>query len=823
VFPHLKNVYTPPMRLSAAFLLFLLLPIANHPTTPPQPTRELYDALNALRLDPSSVYQITPENHIELRRGDAKVSFDQGELIFFQPLNSQITGAVFFGRGHILTLPRDTIERQQLARFLGSPILDQDFASAYLRFTDDTADDLHQQLHSAAIQSELHPDSLTRWEPIVAVLNPAQSLRIAFGALMSSPQPYFYASLDGIATGPFDLLVDPMRSEPFLLGQVHKSSNTEFYDTWASYKLIAVTSPPPGFHALHYSIETSIALDHALDATATIKLHSQGTGDRLLIFGLSRALNVDSVTTDNNRPLEYFQNQNLTPQDRSVRGSDYLLVALPAAMPRNAEFSIRLHYHGDIIVDAGNNVLFVGAHESWYPHLGDASDFATYDLTMRWPRRLRLIATGTKLDETDDGAFRVGHWKPEKPISVAGFNLGEYSSASVPSPGYTVDVYANRQVEQELTSRLSNSAASDLEGRVNLKHPGLNIGPGIQPLPPNPAAGLKQLGKDIDASIHFYETYSGPFPFHNLSVSQIPGTFGQGWPGLLYVSTYSFLSTDVQRRAGLTSISQEHFTDLVPFHEVAHQWWGNTVGWSSYRDQWINEAIANYLTLLFADARKTPEHALHLWLQRYRQNLVEKAPNADEPADRIGALALGSRLNSSKSPRAYEDLIYAKGTWVMHMLREMLRQPGPNPDARFISLFHTLIAKYSGRALTTADLQREVEAIMTPAMDLEGGHSMEWFFAQWVQGTGTPHYRVEFSTHKTATAYVIHGKLFQSSVPPSFIARVPIYATNLQGHATFLGTIVAAAPETQFTLTSPISPHKLQIDPQQTLLCTTPE
>ncbi len=347
-------------------------------------------------------------------------------------------------------------------------------------------------------------------------------------------------------------------------------------------------------------------------------------------------------------------------------------------------------------------------------------------------------------------------------------------------------------------------------------------------MPPNPAIALKQLGKDIDASIRFYETYSGPFPFRNLSVSQIPGTFGQGWPGLLYISTYSFLSADVQRRAGLSNSIQEHFSDLVPFHEVAHQWWGNIVGWSSYRDQWIDEAIANYLALLFADMHKNPDHTLHVWLQRYRQRLLLEQPNADQPAGDIGALALGTRLNSSKSPDAYDDVIYAKGAWVIHMLREMLRQPGTNPDARFNALLHTLVTKYAYRALSTQDLRREIEAVMTPSMDLEGGHSMEWFFEQWIQGTGIPHYRAWNSrfakarqryrllhTRKTLSrrrAQIFHRQCpaIRSHAPkhPSGSSRAPVVAD--------------AAPETPFHFTSSTSAPQTSHRPaQMTLLCTT--
>ena len=97
------------------------------------------------------------------------------------------------------------------------------------------------------------------------------------------------------------------------------------------------------------------------------------------------------------------------------------------------------------------------------------------------------------------------------------------------------------------------------------------MGDDLPILPPSPAGFLKQLAREIDSSIRFYEIYSGPFPFRNLGVSQIPGTFGQGWPGLLYLSTLSFLPDEAQYRAGLSPTGRAFFTDVVPFHEVAHQ------------------------------------------------------------------------------------------------------------------------------------------------------------------------------------------------------------------------------------------------------------
>jgi len=154
------------------------------------------------------------------------------------------------------------------------------------------------------------------------------------------------------------------------------------------------------------------------------------------------------------------------------------------------------------------------------------------------------------------------------------------------------------------------------------------------------------------------------------------------------------------------------------------------------------------------------------------------------------------------------------------MLREMLRQPGAkNPDARFTALLQTLMKKYAYRSLSTDDFRHEVETVMTTAMDLEGGRSMEWFFEEWVRGTGVPHYRVEFTAHHAEKGYEIRGKLFQTGVPRSFIANVPLFAAGA-GHGTFLGAVVASGPETPFHFVAETALRRITVDPQMTLLCT---
>jgi hypothetical protein len=797
-------------------------------------SHELYDALNALRIDPNSVYRLEAENRVSLRRGDATLSFDEGKLGFFSTLDGRITGAVFSGRGHALAAPRNPVEKQQMARFLNATVLDEDFGSAYIRFTDGTADELLAELRNNKVAAQNDTGFASRWEPLLAEFNNLHTLRVMDGLITQNAKPYFYADVDGVATGPFDVFYDLQRQEPFSLGQMRRSGSQNagepFYDVWVSYVLPGDAGSAPAFDAVNYTIDTTIEASKALEGTAIVEIQALVGGERLLQFDLARTLSIDRVTdlsanSGQGAPVAFFQNEGLNSRSLSQSGADMLFVVLPRAASAGERLRLRFHYRGNVISDAGNGVLIVEARDSWYPRLGDEADFAHYDLTMRWPRKMQLVATGTKIDERVDGEYRVGRWRTNNPVSVAGFNLGDYASATVPGANFSVDMYANRQLEESLSRRLqpvpgSFDGAGRVFGKPGLAERGLNSGHFDQPPEPSPADALRALGKEIETCIRFYEKFSGPFPFSSLSVSQIPGTFGQGWPGLLYLSTYSYLSPEAQREAGLSASGQEHFTELVPYHEVAHQWWGNVVGWSSYRDQWIDEAIASYLALMFADSRRSQEHELRMWLERFRKSLVTKPETGGEDAAESGALTLGSRLNSSKAPRDYDVMIYSKGSWVIHMIREMLREPGAkNPDARFTQLLQTLAAKYAYRALSTAELQKEVEAVMTPAMDLEGGRSMEWFFDQWIRGTGIPRYHVEFNTHAAPNGFVVRGTLVQEGVPRSFIAPVPLYRATTGGHSVFLGTVMAEGAKTAFHFTTPAAPRKILIDPEMTLLC----
>src|SRR5580658_1456730 len=352
LFPNAECDYTSRMRPGVALLVLSCLIPPPVSLAADQSPHELYDAINALRLDAAATYQLATANRIELRRGDVEIYFEEGKLAFFAPLDGRVTGFVFSGRGHVLAFPREPVEKQQMAHFLGAPVLDQEFLSAYVRFTDDAADDLLRQFHSANLVPQLDTAFAALSDPFVAQFSASQSLRILEDHLSQTPKPYFYAALEGIETGSFDILFDPHRREQVLLGQRRKSGNFMYYDVWASYSVPSSIPPPIEFHALDYTIDTTVQSDNSFDATATVHLRAEISGERVLTFQLSRALHADTISDDQGKPLAYFQNEGMNLEERSVRGNDYLHVVLPQPSQKGQEYTVHFHYRGNVIENA---------------------------------------------------------------------------------------------------------------------------------------------------------------------------------------------------------------------------------------------------------------------------------------------------------------------------------------------------------------------------------------------------------------------------------------------------------------------------------------
>jgi hypothetical protein len=537
---------------------------------------------------------------------------------------------------------------------------------------------------------------------------------------------------------------------------------------------------------------------------------------------LSRSLSVSEILGDDGKPVTFFQNQDLSPQEATRRGNDAIVVVLPEAKNAGDEFHLEVSYRGNVIASAGNGVEFVGERGTWFAHVG-GEHFATFDLSFRWPRRLTLVATGAKVESHEDTDPKSGRWRSEIPFATAGFNLGEYRVATT-GDAPKVHIYVNKELEDAITSRLLEHGTTQLDNTISFAHPlnGTMTSVVAAAPPPSPSAALNDLGKQVLDSIRYFSQTNGAFPFSSLDIAQIPGSFGQGWPGLVYLSTLAFLPANTQEQAGITEWAQRGSRNLMPFHEVVHQWWGNETVAASYRDTWIEEGLANYLAILYSDSRKPGEHRLAGWLEHYRADLLTKPAGSNETIEQTGPLVLGTRLASAKLPDAYATIMYGKGTWVFHMLRELMREPGvSDPDAKFRELLQTILKDYKFQPFSTADFQRAIEHHMNAAMDIEGTRRMSWFFDEWVRGTGIPHYSVKFEVKAKGQEFVVSGVLEQKGVNNEFTAPVPIYGTRPGGKPEKLGVVVTTGPETRFHFVARVRPSRIAIDPQLTVLCAT--
>jgi len=446
-------------------------------------------------------------------------------------------------------------------------------------------------------------------------------------------------------------------------------------------------------------------------------------------------------------------------------------VVLPKPLAKGEQYTVTTNYAGpNAVTDEGNGNYYPVTREHWYPNSanGHLGEYTTYDLTFRSPKGIKVVATGNPVGEATEGGHEVSSWKSDVPMTVAGFNLGDFKKeeSKLDKPEMLVQSYANSGPPNMITG-VQNTGALGSMSTVLLNK--------------------KALAEGVLA-LRVYSDYFGELPYKRLAMTQQTATnYGQSWPELVYLPiTYLFDDT-TRHYIGLYD-PRGYFTVVAP-HEVAHQWWGHDIGFNSYRDQWMSEGFAEMSASLYVQAiySKEPQKFTKFWSDE-RELMTTRNKEGLRPID-AGPITMGYRLSNSREGfDIYRRLIYPKGAYILHMVRMMMwdRKDG---DQRFKQTMQDFVATYAGRAATTEDFKTMVEKHMTPAMDLEGNHKMDWFFNEYVYGTALPSYKFDSSFETAPNGDVVLAfTLMQSGVDANFRMLVPIYLEWSNGQITRLGS-----------------------------------
>ena len=790
------------------------LPAAAQEATP-SPSATLYRNLRDCGLNTGKVYRVRDAT---FDREDLHFALNDGWLIVGEQVAGHVTGAFFVGDGEVLLIPPDLGERASLALFLNTAVLEEKFTSAYFRFFDDH---FLEELEPALRKGE-NPEILEKANSAAKELARTDALRLLLGYLNAPSNSgttarFMHTRVVGVNHGTFDVFYDEAAPEQIGVGQVgHAPGGFAFYNVWTSFVARSHRKEEPSATAglsllpKSFRIKANVHPLETIDGDAELELEVLQPGTRAVLFELSRLLKVSSVTMDGHQ-LEFLQNEAVEGSRIARDGNDYVAVILPQAMAKGDKIKLHFVYSGTVLADAGNGLLYVGSRGNWYPNLG--LNMAMFDLEFRYPPEWTLVATGKRTSvQTADG-LQVSRWVSERAMPVAGFNLGHYQESEVNAGTVKVASFAAAGVESSFPTVTQTVVEPAIIPRRSGEQQTVRV-----PLPKPKPAG-EAAATSAAATIDFLSPRIGAYPYSSLSLTQLPGMVSQGWPSLVFLSSYAFVPPS-ERGGARSEFDRVLFDRLMVPHETAHQWWGDSVYWTTYHDRWISEALANYSAMLSFEGDYPKD--FRTVLDYYRAHLAEKGPEGKFNRE-AGPVTLGNRLNSSIFPGGFDLIAYGRGTWLMHMLRELMRDGSrtvaAHPDDLFFSVLRTLQQDYSRRQMSTRDMQRAFERVLPKALYHDGKPSLDWFFNGWVNGTVLPKYQLSsVRIERKGTGLRASGKLLQKEAPEDLITAVPIYAETARGDLRFLSRVFADGEETTIALTVPAGTRKLVVDPYGTIL-----
>jgi hypothetical protein len=769
--------------------------------------RRLYTALHGFSLTGGSA-SVTD---FVLTRDRAVMTFT-GTFYFAGPVADRVTGAVFVGEGTMRAeVPPSTFEREHVERMIGADVVESDFRTAVLRWTDDTFDQFDVRLDPDVPVTEDAARLASDFEGRLTVDTGVNlAARLALSILNEETPGLFFAQFNGGRRDRFNVLLDHQQRIPVAnfginggekgLIFAYKSVifSSEIWMAFYSEDDYALGSASySDVHNVvditHYEVAVNLtAPEEALKLVARIEMDAALPNVRAVPFRINETLN---TFNDARREFQlHVTGIQMDGQDLDWTQEDWeggFTVYLPRAVQAGESLAIDVGLEGQFLQSSSlaRGAFYLVSNTGWLPRHGEL-DRATFDLHYLHRKRDKVASVGTRISEDenlDDPERMMTSYRMRHPVALVVFAVGPFE----------------RHIEEVVFEAGGDPIPLEFNALPD------RLGP---------IAAVKEefILAELNNSVRYFSAIFGQYPYDTFGAAFHPYNFGQGFPTMLMLAPADRASSNV-------------FAFLS--HEAAHQWWGNIVAWRSYRDQWLSEGFAEYSGVLYTDLREKEEDrqdSADELIRDMRRSLLESPVTltgvGSGRLNDIGPIILGRRLASTKSRNGYQALTYNKGGLVLRMLHYLLSDPTEDPIASGDPAFHKMMTDFVERHRNGEASSDDFRVVAnqhfraSPIALRNGLGDLNWFFLQWVYQTGLPSYELEYElSDQDDGSVIVSGTLTQENVPDSWFMALPVVFT-FDGDQTGRTAVAARGPSTPFQLRLPMRPRRVELDPEHWIL-----